>query len=57
MSDHSFVSCHMGEEKPSLERTKIQYRKFKSIDYNAMKNDLRTFGKSCLVDDNLDTVH
>ena len=56
ISDNSFVSYLMGEEKPSLERRKIQYRKIKSIDYNAMKNDLQNFAKSCLVEDNLDTL-
>ena len=56
ISDHSFVSCHIREEKPSLERRKIQYRKIKSIDYNAMRNDLQNFAKSCLVEDNLDTL-
>ncbi len=56
ISDHSFVSCHIGEEKPGLEKREIRYRKIKSIDHNAMKNDLQELANSYSKEDDLDTL-
>ena len=47
ISDHAFVTCLMGAERPGLERKDVHFRNIKSIDQSAIKNDLQGFVDSC----------
>ena len=41
ISDHSFVKCTINVEKPELEVKDIVFRKLKSINVDAFKNDIK----------------
>ena len=41
ISDHAFVTCLMGFERPGPERNVVHFRNIKSIDQSAIENDLK----------------